>query len=338
MTSNATRRRFSRRGRGAGLIYFLAIVAPSAANAIEFGLPLDCDLGSTCLVQNYVDHDQSSGVSDYNCGTLTYDGHDGTDFRVPTLALQRRGVDVLAVADGKVLRVRDGVADRVFSAPGAPSVAGQECGNGAVIAHADGWETQYCHLARGSLRVKAGDEVRMGQSLGQVGLSGKTEFPHVHLTVRRHGEIVDPFAFGASAGSCGGGAMLWTAALREALSYRAPAVLNSGFANGPVTMEQVEAGDYAGLRPGKEATALIAFVRAIGLRRADAQRLSITAPDGATFVEQVEAPLERDKAQFLLFAGKRRPADGFKSGRYRADYSVSREGRIVLQRSFEVSL
>jgi hypothetical protein len=178
----------------------------------------------------------------------------------------------------------------------------------------------------------------MGQSLGQVGLSAKTEFPHVHLTVRRHGEIVDPFAFGASAGSCGGGAMLWTPALRAALSYRAPTVLNSGFANGPVTMEQVEAGNYAGSRPGKEATALIAFVRAIGLRRADAQRLSITAPDGATMVDQVEAPLERDKAQFLLFAGKRRPAEGFKSGQYRADYSVSREGRIVLQQTFEVSL
>jgi hypothetical protein len=252
--------------------------------------------------------------------------------------MQRSGVDVLAAADGQVLRTRDGVADISVSAPDAPSVARQECGNGAVIAHADGWETQYCHLARGSLRVKPGDRVKMGQPLGQVGLSGKTEFPHVHLTVRLHGEVVDPFAFGASEGSCGGGTALWNPSLRDALSYRAPAVLNTGFANGPVTMEQVEAGDGATLRPDREAMALVAFVRAIGLRRGDVQRLIVTGPDGETFVEQTEKPLERDKAQFLLFAGKTRSLEGWKPGHYRAVYLVTREGRLLLQRTFEISL
>jgi len=330
--------RFARTRRSVGLCGLLSFIAPPAAYAIELGLPLDCEIGRTCLIQNHVDHDQSGGTSDYQCGVLTYDGHNGTDFRVPTLAMQRSGVDVLAVADGQVLRTRDGIADISASATDAPSVARQECGNGAIIAHADGWETQYCHLARGSLQVKPGDRVKTGQSLGQVGLSGKTEFPHVHLTVRLRGEVVDPFAFGASEGSCGGGTALWNPSLRDALSYRAPAVLNTGFANGPVTMEQVEAGDSANLRPDQEATALVAFVRAIGLRRGDVQRLSITGPDGGTFVDQTEKPLERDKAQFLLFAGRKRPADGLKSGHYRADYRVTREARIVLQRTFEVLL
>jgi hypothetical protein len=103
-------------------------------------------------------------------------------------------------------------------------------------------------------------------------------------------------------------------------------------------MEQVEAGDDANLRLGREATALVAFVRAIGLRRGDVQRLIITGPDGGTFVDQTERPLERDKAQFMFFAGRKRPSDGLKSGHYRADYSVAREARIVLQRTFEVSL
>ena len=332
------RQRFLRTRKSVALCGLLAFIAPPAAYAIELGSPLDCDVGRTCLVQNYVDHDRTGGVSDYQCGALTYDGHNGTDFRVPTLAMQRSGVDVLAVADGQVLRTRDGVADISVSAPDAPSVARQECGNGAVVAHADGWETQYCHLARGSLRVKPGDRVKTGQSIGQVGLSGKTEFPHVHLTVRLHGEVVDPFAVGASEGSCGGGTTLWNPSLREALSYRAPAVLNTGFANGPVTMEQVEAGDRANLHPDREATALVAFVRAIGLRRGDVQRLSIIGPDGGTFVEQTEKPLERDKAQFLLFVGKKRPAEGWKSGAYRAAYSVTRDGKVLLHRTFEVSL
>lgn len=316
----------------------LSFAVPSVADAIELGLPIDCEMGQTCLIQNYVDHDRSGGASDYRCGALTYDGHDGTDFRVPTLALQRRGVDVLAVADGEVLRTRDGVADRSISDPGAPSVAHRECGNGAVVAHADGWETQYCHLARGSLKVKPGERVKAGQPIGQVGLSGKTEFPHVHLTVRRNGAVVDPFAFGAAEGSCGEGEALWKAELREPLAYRAPAVLNTGFAAGPVTMEQVEAGDGVGSQPGQDAPALVAFVRAIGLKGGDVQRISIVGPDGGILVDQTEKALERDKAQFLIFAGRRRPEEGFKTGRYRATYSVMRDSTVVLERAFDISI
>jgi hypothetical protein len=338
MRSHLTRQRLSRATSCAGLWCLLSFIAPPAAYAIELGLPLDCEIGRTCLIQNYVDHDRSGGASDYQCGALTYDGHDGTDFRVPTLAMQRSGVDVLAVADGQVLRMRDGVADISISAPDAPSVARQECGNGAIIAHADGWETQYCHLAQGSLRVKPGDRVKAGQPLGHVGLSGKTEFPHVHLTVRLHGEVVDPFAYGAAEGSCGGGTELWNPSLREALSYRAPAVLNAGFANGPVTMDQVEAGDSPNLRPDQDATALVAFVRAIGLRGGDVQRLSITGPDGGIIVDQTERPLDRNKAQILFFAGRKRPLEGLKPGPYRAVYLIIREGKVLLRRTFEVSL
>lgn len=329
---------FSRIGRSFGLCCLLSFVASPEARAIELGLPLDCEIGRTCFIQNYVDHDRSGGTSDYKCGALTYDGHDGTDFRLPTLAMQHKGVDVLAVADGQVLRTRDGVADISVSAPGAPPVAGHECGNGALIAHADGWQTLYCHMARGSLRVKPGDRVKAGQSIGQVGLSGKTEFPHVHLTVRLRGEVVDPFAFGASEGSCGGGTALWNPSLRNALAYRAPAVLNTGFANGPVTMDQVEADDGAKLAPGLEGAALVAFARAIGLKRGDVLRLSITGPDGRTFVDKTEEPLERDKAQVLIFVGKKRPPEGFRPGAYRAEYFVIRDGKVLLQRTFEVSL
>ena len=63
-----------------------------------------------------------------------------------------------------------------------------------------------------------------------LGLSGRTEFPHLHFTVRHRGRLVDPFAFGAVAGSCGGGASLWKPATAKALEYRARAVLNEGFA------------------------------------------------------------------------------------------------------------
>ena len=322
---------------GACMSWFLTTTPMSMAYAIELGPPIDCEVGRTCFIQNYVDHDPSPNARDYQCGTLTYDGHTGTDFRLPTLAARRTGVNVLAAAEGQVLRTRDGMADVSMFAAGAPPVADRECGNGVVISHVEGWETQYCHLAQGSLRVKAGDRVVKGQPLGQVGLSGKTEFPHLHFTARQHGKVIDPFAVGAPEEACGAGTTLWSPSIRVSFDYQARAVLNVGFAAGPVTVEQVEFGEADRIALWAEAKALVAFVRTIGLKRGDVQRLSVTGPDGRFIADHTERPLDRDKAQVMLFTGRKRPPLGWDSGNYRANYRVIRDSEILLEQSFEVS-
>src|SRR4051812_32631471 len=95
-------------------LYFFA--APSAAqeSGPGFSFPVDCEIGRTCMVQNYFDHDPKSGVVDYMCGFLTYDGHDGTDIRVPNLTAMKKGVNVVAAADGKVRAIRDEMEDVNF--------------------------------------------------------------------------------------------------------------------------------------------------------------------------------------------------------------------------------
>ena len=218
----------------------LGWVTAVAAESVQLKLPVACEVGRTCFIQNYVDVDASSSATDYRCGTLTYDGHNGTDFRLPSMRMQRAGVGVLAAAAGRVVRVRDGVPDVSVRAADREAVRGAECGNGAVIAHSDDWETQYCHLARGSLRVQPGQTVEAGQPLGLVGLSGLTEYPHLHFTVRHRGRIADPFANGAPAGACTGGEVLCESAAREHLGYQERAILNTGFAAGAVTMEAIE--------------------------------------------------------------------------------------------------
>src|SRR5262245_44035491 len=311
--------------------------ASAPAQAFELGFPVACEIGRTCVIQQYVDHDAGPGVRDYMCGTLTYDGHNGTDIRVPTTAAQRQGVDVVAAADGEVLRGRDGMPDvPARTIPPGP-VEGRECGNGVVIAHRDGWETQYCHLAQGSIRVKPGDRVVAGQPLGRVGFSGRAAFPHLHFTVRRQGVVADPFAFQPDAAKCGSGISLWAPALRAALTYRERTVLNVGFAAGSVTMEQVEAGEVP-TALGAGAPALVAFVRAVGLRQGDVQHLSVRAPDGAPLVDHAAQPLDRHKAQTLLFVGKKRPASGWRSGTYTASYMVSRDGKVVLEQEFAANV
>jgi len=322
---------------GLGLSACIASAA-FAADPIQLKFPLDCEIGRTCVIQQYVDHDPSPNAKDYMCGTLTYEKHDGTDFRLPTTAAQRAGVNVLAAADGEVLGARDGMPDIPISTVGAPSVAGRECGNGALISHGDGWQTQYCHLAQGSVLVKKGDRVTAGQPIGRVGLSGNTVFPHLHLTVRRNGQVVDPFAFGASEGSCGKGTSLWSAADRDRLAYRERQVLNVGFAAGPVTMPQIEEGEAGRTPPTASSEALVAFVRAIGLKGEDVQRLSIKGPDGKLIADVVDKPLDRDKAQYMIFTGSRRPPSGWAPGAYRATYTVTRAGQVVLEHSFALSL
>ena len=82
-----------------------------AAEPFRIGLPVECAFGSICSVQNYVDLDPGPGRLDPGCGRLSYDGHDGTDFRVRDLIAMEEGVRVVAAADGVVKATRDGMAD-----------------------------------------------------------------------------------------------------------------------------------------------------------------------------------------------------------------------------------
>lgn len=178
--------------RMAALLAGVVMASPVAAENMLF--PVDCRLGETCFIQQYVDRNPGPGIADFTCGPLTYDGHRGTDIRLPDNAAMARGVAVLSATPGTVLGIRDGMADIAQRGPDAPDLKGRECGNGVLIERADGWRFQYCHLQQGSVAVNKGDKVTAGHRLGQVGLSGKTQFPHLHLTVRdRAGRVIDPF-------------------------------------------------------------------------------------------------------------------------------------------------
>jgi murein DD-endopeptidase MepM/ murein hydrolase activator NlpD len=312
-------------------------IAAYAQTDIEFAWPVACQLGETCAIQHYVDRDPGPGARDFTCGTVTYDGHKGTDIRLPTMAARQAGVDVLAAAAGRVLRRRDDMPDISVRDAGERSVAGRECGNGVVIEHGNGWETQYCHMAQASLRVKAGEIVSAGQPLGKVGLSGDTEFPHLHFTVRHKGEIVDPFAFGSDPASCSGGRSLWASPVRSVFAYHAGEVLNSGFAAAPVTMADIEAG-LDRQKPARDAPALVAFVRAIGLRKGDEQRLRVRDPDGKDIAKAAMPPLDNNKAQYMMFTGAKRRSPEWPPGEYVADYEVTRDGRVVVHKTFRLTL
>src|SRR5258706_11134228 len=218
-------------------IAFLALLAAWSAiapAAPALALPIACEMGKSCVLQNYVDHDPGPGARDYRCGRLTYNGHKGTDLRVIDLPSFKKGVPVLAAAAGRVRAIRDGMPDASVRDAGSAAVAGRGAGNSVVIEHGEGWETQYAHMRNGSVTVRQGERVEAGQPLGTAGLSGNTEFPHLHFEVRYRGRTVDPFVGLAARASCEPGHdPLLSAQALAALAYVPTRILRTRLSASP---------------------------------------------------------------------------------------------------------
>jgi len=93
------------------------------------------------------------------------------------------GQEVIAVADGTVAKVIDGVTQN--APPNTAAGVGLDpelaLGNCVVLGLPGGLYATYAHLEPGSLRVKLGESVRRGQTLGRVGNSGNATGPHLHF-------------------------------------------------------------------------------------------------------------------------------------------------------------
>jgi murein DD-endopeptidase MepM/ murein hydrolase activator NlpD len=85
---------------------------------------------------------------------------------------------VIAQADGIVLRAEDKHPD---APPGR--AGGFDYANTVVVDYGGGIVGVYGHLKQGSAVVKAGDRVKAGQVLAQVGNSGASVAPHLHFTL-----------------------------------------------------------------------------------------------------------------------------------------------------------
>lgn len=325
--------------RGLVLLASLPLLLAADGGIPELLLPVDCKLGQSCFIQQYVDADLGPGIRDYHCGRRTSDRHDGIDFRLRSMVQQRAGVQVLAAADGTVAHIRDGMRDVSVAVAGKASVADKECGNAVQLRHGGDVRTVYCHMGRGSVLVKPGQRVRAGEPLGKVGMSGSAEFPHLHFVVWQGRKPVDPFAYGGDPRRCNGGRSLWAPSTGLAQAYRAGEVINAGFAAGPVTVAMAqERGDHQQPRPARSSPQLVAFIQAIGLEAGDVQLLTVKAPDGSVHIEDRDAPLDADKAQWVMFAGRKLRAAAWPAGHYSARYQLLRGGRVVVDRRFGIAL
>jgi len=316
-----------------GLLWVLA-AAPALAQASDplpappgggFGLPVDCAMGSVCSIQNYIDHDPGPGWLDHTCGPLSYDGHRGIDFRVPTQIDMRRGVAVIAAADGEVVIAKDGQPDLLMADTGPGKTREARNGNWVAIRHGDGWVTTYAHLMQGTVAVRQGERVARGQKLGLVGLSGNSDFPHVHFAVTQENRLLDPFTGQEPTAACGGADQnLWSPAARAELAYRAGGLLAAGFLGRRTTHREVMAGIEQPESLPADSSVLIFWTTSWGLLRGDKQSLTIIGPDGEVFVSDLRE-IEKNRATESRWVGKQRRAAPWPPGHYRGIYRLERQ-------------
>ena len=308
-----------------------------AGDAPVLSPPLDCRLDETCWIVNYVDTDPAKDMAkDFTCGPRTYDDHDGTDFAIADQVKMESGVAVFAAAPGTVRRVRDEIDDKTPTEDDIKTMltARKGCGNGILIDHGNGWETIYCHMKRGSVSVKPGEEVKTGDRIGLVGQSGAAEFPHLHIAVFHEGRIVDPFTgFGREA-PCGTENQhpLWRK--DSGIDYAPVSLYAAGFREGVPDFDAIKIDSASPDKIAASAPALVFWAEFFGAREGDAIRMEILGPDGRPFAER-DIVQERTRARQFYYLGRPASADGLPPGLYRGRLTLTRpapDGAAPLER------
>ena len=304
-----------------------AQVAPDGG----FSKPLNCTQDRDCWIINLPDADSSDkNATDHRCGFRTYNGHKGTDFAIRDFRALDSGAEVVAAGSGIVTAARDGAAEYFKQTPATRKLIGRKaCGNGVIIEHKSGWESQYCHMRKGSLAVKLGDRVTRGQKLGFVGMSGRTEFPHVHIEFRVDGKTVDPFTGGAVGAGCNlPQRPLW--AKNAGISYPSFALYAAGFSDHSITGNTVYSSARSPVSLPRHAPGLVLWAAMFGVQRGDVLKLRILDPSGAA-VSVREIRLDRNQARRMEFTGRKLPAPGWAVGGWKGEAVLQRfvNGRTV---------
>jgi len=98
------------------------------------------------------------------------------------------GATLLSPCDGIILRAHDGEED--LSAGEIPQV--NTAGNFILIRHGQ-YKILLGHLKKGSVRVAVGEQVAAGQAIAQIGNSGMSTMPHLHMSVATGGAPNEPY-------------------------------------------------------------------------------------------------------------------------------------------------
>ena len=98
------------------------------------------------------------------------------------------GIDFTPGLGAPIQAIADGVVTSATEAGGAygVNIRIEHVIDGKVV------ESHYAHMINGSMKVQVGDQVHVGQVIGNTGNTGRSTGPHTHFEIRYNGTAVDP--------------------------------------------------------------------------------------------------------------------------------------------------
>ena len=319
------------------LVLLFITLHPMNLYAFEISMPIDCKIGENCFIQNYVDMSEGKKRSDYKCGILSYDKHKGTDFAIST----KDEFNVLAAARGKVIGTRNNMQDINYKLREENKVKNIECGNGLLLKHEDGWETQYCHMKQGSISVKTGQVVNKGDVIGKVGLSGFTEFKHLHLSVRKDGKSIDPFSSEILESGCNDNNVnyknIWDSNTAKSLQYTKTSIVDFGI-NDTLPLSELNArnGDYNNIRFNNKTKVMLFWLDTILPKYGDIIKVKVTYPSGR--IRDLNVKNDKNYVRRFQYFGIKKTTPKWSQGTYKINYLIKRNDKIIAERKMDIEI
>jgi murein DD-endopeptidase MepM/ murein hydrolase activator NlpD len=93
------------------------------------------------------------------------------------------GIDITAALGSKIYPIKSGRVVEIGNTK-------WNYGRWVVLDHGNDIKTLYAHM--GKIYVQEGEEVNTEQSIGEIGLTGKTTGPHLHLEIMKDDQRVNP--------------------------------------------------------------------------------------------------------------------------------------------------
>lgn len=293
-----------------------------AQQELQLQLPVKCNINKDCWIMNYVDNDSSANWHDYRNGRQTYDGHRGTDIAIKNITKMKQGVDVIAAASGYVIATRDGVPDKNALSQDISQLQDIGCGNRVAIKHSNGWMTDYCHMKKGSIKVKKGDYVAAGQPLGQIGMSGLSEFPHLHMNFQQGSQFFDPFT-GNEQYINGNKHPVWNSTILQQLSYKPKIIYNIGVSTEIPSLLDIREEKYKNNQINSNSSMILVWIDSMHVEKNDIIDVLIKNPDGTIFLSQ-KILVDKPNAKRLFYLGRKKPTSEFHKGTYNVQISFKR--------------
>ena len=290
------------------VIALLAI--PAKANAIELLFPVACHLMTDCWITDHVDLDQGlSRSEDYMCGDKASDNNKSTHISLANRKAASNIFPVMASANGTVIKAQN---------------VGGFCGEHVVIQHDDHWETSYCHLKEASVKIRKGQTVARGDVIGEIGLSGLTEWPHLSFAVTRNGMVFDPFSGRSTLEGCHTKSQpLWEGGFNP--PYEPAHVTDIGFTVGRVAERDIALGNMPDIdRIDVKTPQLSVWAMLMNIKRNDQITMILENPDEKV-INKIQISVEDDKNIFPIYFVTRRKDFLWPSGYYKGSVTITRD-------------